>query len=287
MLRLEALGLALSALTLVQSATPQISVAARALQPGELALITLTSPASATAATGRAFGRTLPATRLDGTHWQLILGLDLDVTPGRHTVDIDVSTPDRPLHFSKSLVVTAKRFPTRRLTVDDAFVNPPPETLARIAEEAKVLEQLWMTSVTERLWTGGFEPPVPQPANSAFGTRSIFNGQPRSPHGGADFPSPTGTPVRAPAGGRVVLARDLYYTGQTVVVDHGAGLVSLFAHLSRIDVADGQLVETGQLVGLVGATGRVTGPHLHWTVRAGTARIDPVSLLAVLGRRAP
>jgi murein DD-endopeptidase MepM/ murein hydrolase activator NlpD len=125
---------------------------------------------------------------------------------------------------------------------------------------------------------------VPQAANSAFGTRSVFNGQPRSPHGGADFLSPAGTPVHAPAGGRVLLARDLYYTGNSVVIDHGAGLVSLFAHLSRIDVSDGAAVQTGQVIGLVGATGRVTGPHLHWSVRAGGARVDPLSLLAILGQ---
>jgi murein DD-endopeptidase MepM/ murein hydrolase activator NlpD len=89
--------------------------------------------------------------------------------------------------------------------------------------------------------------------------------------------------VRAPNGGRVVLARDLYYTGGTVVIDHGLGLVSLFAHLSRIDVADGDWVTSGQVVGLVGSTGRVTGPHLHWTLRLGGTRVDPLSLLAVLG----
>ena len=124
---------------------------------------------------------------------------------------------------------------------------------------------------------------MPQEANSAFGTRSIFNGQARSPHGGADFPSPAKTPVHSPNRGRVVLAKDLYYTGGTVVVDHGLGLVSLFAHLSRIDVSEGDLVAHGQVVGLVGATGRVTGAHLHWTLRLGGARVDPLSLLAVLG----
>ena len=121
------------------------------------------------------------------------------------------------------------------------------------------------------------------PANSAFGARSIFNGQPRSPHGGADFLSAAGTPVKAPNAGRVALARDLYFTGNTVVIDHGLGLFSLFAHLSAIDVQAGAAVGTGDVVGRVGATGRVSGPHLHWTVRAGGARVDPLSLLEVLG----
>ena len=110
----------------------------------------------------------------------------------------------------------------------------------------------------------------------------MFNGEPRQPHGGADFPSPTGTPIAAPGGGRVVLVRDLYFTGQTVVLDHGLGLYSLFAHLSAVDVHVGDVVEAGARIGLVGATGRVTGPHLHWAIRLNGARVDPLSLLDAL-----
>jgi murein DD-endopeptidase MepM/ murein hydrolase activator NlpD len=124
---------------------------------------------------------------------------------------------------------------------------------------------------------------VPQPANSAFGTRSVFNGEPRSPHAGTDFLSPAGTRIKAPNAGRVMIARELFFSGNTVVIDHGLGLFSLLAHLSRIDVHEGDLVERGALVGLVGATGRVTGPHLHWAVRAGDARVSALSLLALAG----
>jgi murein DD-endopeptidase MepM/ murein hydrolase activator NlpD len=113
-----------------------------------------------------------------------------------------------------------------------------------------------------------------------FGVLSIYNGETRSRHSGADFLSPAGTPIAAPAAGRVLLAQDLYFTGNTVIVDHGLGLFSLFAHLSAIEVADGAAVAAGDLVGKVGSTGRVTGPHLHWTVRLGGARVDPLSLLA-------
>jgi murein DD-endopeptidase MepM/ murein hydrolase activator NlpD len=122
-------------------------------------------------------------------------------------------------------------------------------------------------------------------ANSAFGTRSIFNGQPRNAHGGADFLSPAGTAVHAPNAGRVLVARDLYYSGNTVIIDHGLGLFSMFAHLSAFDTREGDRVEAGAIVGRVGATGRVTGPHLHWAVRANGARVDPLSLLAVLGAK--
>ena len=136
---------------------------------------------------------------------------------------------------------------------------------------------------TIALWTGPFVRPVPGAANSAFGTRSIFNGVPRNAHGGADFLSPGGTPIHAPNDCRIVVARSLYFSGNTVVIDHGLGLFSMLAHLSAIDVQEGGRVTAGQVIGQVGATGRVTGPHLHWAVRAGGARVDPLSLLALLG----
>ncbi len=126
---------------------------------------------------------------------------------------------------------------------------------------------------------------MPHQANSAFGTRSVFNGERRSPHRGADFLSPAGTPVAAPSTGVVLLAGDLYYTGGTVVLDHGAGLISIFAHLSSVDTKTGERVEAGAVLGKVGATGRVTGAHLHWTLLANGVRVDPLSLLELLGRK--
>jgi murein DD-endopeptidase MepM/ murein hydrolase activator NlpD len=272
-----------------QTSGPTVTIAARALQPGELVVATIATPADVERVDVHAFGHALVPVRIGEGRWQAIFGIDLDVKPGAYTVRIDVIPPNGSVATSvtinRTLTVRPKTFPTRRLTVDDAFVNPPPSVEARIASEAAELEHLWAASTPRHLWTAPFVAPVSQPANSAFGTRSVFNGQPRSPHGGADFPSPAGTPVHAPSAGRIRLARDLYYTGNTVVLDHGAGLVSLFAHLSRIDVQDGDDVVADQVIGLVGATGRVTGPHLHWTLRASGARVDPLSLLAVLGRQ--
>jgi murein DD-endopeptidase MepM/ murein hydrolase activator NlpD len=147
------------------------------------------------------------------------------------------------------------------------------------------LDQLWKASAPSRLWDGGWVRPVPDPANSAFGKRSVFNGQPRSPHSGADFMSAAGTPVTAPNAGRIVLAGARYFAGDTVVIDHGLGVFSLFAHLSAIDVRVGDTVKGGDVIGRVGATGRVTGPHLHWAVRVNGARVDPLSLLWALADR--
>ena len=256
---------------------------ARSLQPGEVVVVTIATGAPAGAVRARAFDRDWTPFRLDPLTWEVVIGIDLDVAPGAHTVDIQIDRQTGTERLTHSIAVTAKQFRTRRLTVDRAYVEPPADVQARIVEEAVLLTSIWKSSPPERLWTGGFVRPVPHEANSAFGTRSIFNGQPRSPHGGADFLSPARTPVHAPNGGRIVLAKDLYYTGGTVVIDHGLGLVSLFAHLSRIDVTAGDDVATGDVVGLVGSTGRVTGPHLHWTVRLGGTRVDPLSLLAVMG----
>jgi murein DD-endopeptidase MepM/ murein hydrolase activator NlpD len=169
------------------------------------------------------------------------------------------------------------------LKVNPDFVNPPASVAKRIEEESRLIEGAYANPAPEPLWDGPFQRPVPHQANSRFGTRSVFNGEPRSPHAGTDFLSPAGTPVRAPNSGRVAVARDLYFAGRSVMIDHGAGVFSQLAHLSRIDVREGDAVTAGQVVGLVGATGRVTGAHLHWAVRASGARVDGLSLLATLG----
>ena len=277
----------LAALLVAQAVAPapaiSLAVDARALQPGELVVLTVTTSAPVSSVRGGGFDRPLALWRVDDTTWSALIGIDLDVAPGAYDVTVETGPAAAPARAARRLVVTAKQFPTRRLTVNPDFVDPPATVLARIEADAKRIAAIWQSSAPSPLWSGAFRAPVPERANSAFGTRSIFNGQARSPHGGADFPSPEGTPVRAPNAGRVVLAGDLYYTGRTVAIDHGLGLVSLFAHLSAIDVLEGASVKPGQTVGRVGSTGRVTGAHLHWTVRAGGARIDPLSLVAVLG----
>jgi peptidase M23-like protein len=262
-------------------AAPAITVAqtARAVQPGELVVLTITTSRTTTPISVRAFDRDWPAFEDDPHTWRVLIGIDLGTTAGEHPVTITSGT-DRLTHM---LTVRRHAFPTRRLTVDPDLVNPPPEARERIQQETRHLSEIWGSSSHERLWSGAFVEPVPDPANSAFGTLSIYNGQPRSPHSGADFLSPSGRPVKAPNAGRVLLAESLYFTGNTVIIDHGLGLFSLFAHLSEIDVKTGDRVTTGDVVGKVGATGRVTGPHLHWTVRANGARVDPLSVLYVLG----
>jgi murein DD-endopeptidase MepM/ murein hydrolase activator NlpD len=262
-------------------ATGAIEVAAlsRSVQPGELVVLTITTSDPVGGMRVRAFDHDVVPFAMSDRVWRALVGIDLDAKPGIHAVSIDAG----PVQTHYDLVVKPRAFPTRRLTVDEAFVTPPRSEQPRIAREAALLAGVWTSPATERLWTEPFVRPVPGVANSAFGTRSIFNGKLRSAHGGADLLSPSGTPVHAPNGGRIVVARRLYFSGNTVVIDHGLGLFSMLAHLSVVDVHEGDRVIAGQTLGRVGATGRVTGPHLHWAVRVSDARIDPLALLTLLG----
>ena len=265
----------------------QISARSRSLQPGELVVLSIVGPEASDRIRVRAFDRDLVPYPAADRAWRVLVGIDLDVKPGTYPVTVDAGAAANRAHATYDLVIAPRVFRTRRLTVNEAFVTPPASEQLRIDREAALLAGVWKAPAAERLWADAFVRPVPQEANSAFGTRSIFNGKPRNAHGGADFLSPAGTPIHAPNAGRVAVARDLYFSGNTVIIDHGLGLFSTLAHLSAIDVHEGDAVSAGQILGRVGATGRVTGPHLHWAVRTSGARVDPLSLLALLGTPAP
>jgi hypothetical protein len=278
--------MAILALALTIAAPPlpvALSLQSRSLQPGELVVLSIALAADADDVRVRAFDRNIATYKVGDRAWRSLVGIDLDVTPGDYVIAVDAGRGDHALHATVPLVVSARSFRTRRLTVQQGFVTPPAGERERIESDARLLAAAWASPAHDRLWDSAFVRPVPGATNSAFGTRSVFNGQSRNPHGGADFLSGAGTPVHAPNAGRIVIARDLYFSGNTVVIDHGLGLFSLLAHLSSIDVHEGDVVAANDVVGLVGATGRVTGPHLHWAVRAGDARVDPVSLLTLLG----
>src|SRR5688572_27204873 len=250
-------------------------------QPGNVVRLDVSCTCDASRATATVFGRDVPLVR-DGDRWRGLIGIDLNVTAGKYLIALSVEPDGAPvMRATRDLVVAKRQFPVRRLTVAPAFVDPPKDEIERITRESASLQALFLGAVRPRQWHGGFLPPVSAPANSSFGSRSVFNGQSRNPHSGADFSARAGTPVSAPAGAIVALAAPLYFTGNTVVLDHGLGLYSLLAHLSDITVKEGDLVERGDVVGTVGATGRVTGPHLHWGVQLNGARVDPLSLIAV------
>jgi murein DD-endopeptidase MepM/ murein hydrolase activator NlpD len=277
-----ALAITCSATSTFAADTIRLATAARSIRQGEVVVFTATASQPVDAMRARAFDRDLATFRLDATRWQALLGIDIDTRPGSYTVSFEATSGGQTITAATQLTVMSGEFGKRVLKVDDAFVNPPQPAIVRIRHEAAELEQLWTQSEPRRLWSDAFLRPVPGPANGAFGSRSIFNGVARQPHGGADFRSPAGTPILAPNSGRVVLARDLYFTGNTVVIDHGLGVFSLLAHLSVVNVHQGEFVTRGDTIGQVGATGRVTGPHLHWAIRMNGARVDPLAVLATI-----
>ncbi len=271
----------------LEAAVPEVPVGiaidARSIQPGELIVVTITAPVGTADVKVHLFNQATDAFPIDGRRWEALVGIDLDQKPGTYTLTVSGAGGDGPLTGQSPVVVRPKVFRTRTLRVAPKYVNPPPEVEQRIARESALIAAAYASSAHERLWTGPFTRPVPQQANSAFGTRSVFNGQRRTPHAGTDFLSGAGTPIKAPNAGRVAVARDLFFSGNTVIIDHGLGLFSMLAHLSRIDVREGDIIANGDIVGLVGAAGRVTGPHLHWALRANGARVDALSALQVIG----
>jgi murein DD-endopeptidase MepM/ murein hydrolase activator NlpD len=252
----------------------------RALAPGEVVALTVTAPAAITAVESTWRDRPVVFVRRGATSWHALIGIDVEEVPGPRSLSVVARRPGaEDLTALHAFVVEPKQWRTRRLKVARRFVTPPVSALPRIKEEAALLNALFDVARPQRSWSGAFVRPVEGVAVSGFGVRSVLNGQPRGPHNGADFAAGTGTPIHAPGAGVVAFARPFYYSGNTVIVDHGFGLYSTMAHLSAFDVEEGARVERGTLLGKVGATGRVTGPHLHWSVRLLGARIDPESLL--------
>lgn len=173
------------------------------------------------------------------------------------------------------------RFPSTRLSVAPRYSDPPEEVQERIERERKLIADALSVVTDEWLWNGRFAWPRPHRVTSPFGQRRVFNDELRSRHWGLDLAGRSGAPVRAAARGRVVLAHHLYFAGNTVFLDHGHGVFTGYSHLSRVGVQVGDTVESGQVLGRVGATGRVTGPHLHWTLRVGGVRLDASSLMEI------
>ncbi len=209
-----------------------------------------------------------------------LIGVDLEKPPGRYEWKVSWAGPEGQSQ-SCSLFVTvhAGRFPTEHLKVEKQFVQPDPEQQKRAEADQKKMRAIYDTVTPERLWDGKFRLPLKEATTGGnFGRRRVLNGEARSPHAGVDFPAAAGTPVFASQSGKVVLAENLYYSGNTVVIDHGYGIYTLYAHLSEIEVHPDEAVKAGAEIGKVGATGRVTGPHLHWGLTIDHARVNAMQI---------
>ena len=215
----------------------------------------------------------------DERTWFALAGVDVEAPVGPSTLKIIERMNGGEHDLSRNVEIHAAHYKTGALTVAPEFVTPGPEAMKQIEADQQLKKQVFGTSAAQPLWMGDFREPVVAEPTDSFGTRRTFNGKLASVHKGMDFRAVAGTPVKAGNSGVVVLARPLYYEGNCVVIDHGLGLTTISMHLSRIDVKEGQHVATGDQIGLSGATGRVTGAHLHWAVRWQGAYLDPAKLL--------
>jgi murein DD-endopeptidase MepM/ murein hydrolase activator NlpD len=209
-----------------------------------------------------------------------IAGVDLKTPPGQYALKVGVQD-NKGASFEQVFEVQVEDggFEVQRLTLPRELVDLKGEALRRVLAENKRLMEIFSQVRPERLWHLPFIRPVDGPITGAFGLRRVINGQDRSPHNGVDIAAELGTKVAASNSGQVVFAQELYLSGKTIIIDHGFGLYSMYFHLSEMRVKQGDQVEIGQCIGLVGATGRVTGPHLHWGIRLLQARVDPSALL--------
>lgn len=276
--------LCLSAFALAGSRaqSPAVTLVPAVVQAGAPELIRVIA-ADAAAIDGEWLDRKLEFFRgRDGHAWFALAGVDVDAPVGPSVLKITIhSAKGGTRALSRAISIRPAHYTTSSLTVAPQFVQPGPEALKKIDADQLLTQKAYASSALKPLWTGNFRPPVASPQSERFGTRRIFNGTLASNHKGLDFRAPPGTPVRAGNSGVVVLAQPLYYAGNTVIIDHGLGLFTLYMHLSKMTVREGQHVVRGQRLGLSGATGRVTGPHLHWAVRWQGAYLDPAKLLRI------
>ncbi len=241
--------------------------------PGGVVTLAIDAPAGAR-----------PVASLDGARvlvlraaesWIAVAGIPLDTAPGRRELVVGQDGKTARLGFD----VAAKAYDVQKLTVAPGQVNLSQRDLARVEGEQHRIRAA-LRQFTDRAPASlRLLPPVSGPRSSSYGLRRFFNGQARSPHTGMDIASPAGTPVAAAAAGTVADTGDYFFNGNTVIIDHGSGLVTMYCHLSRTDVKPGQAVSAGETIGAVGATGRVTGPHLHFGVTLNGTMVDPALFL--------
>ena len=210
----------------------------------------------------------------------LMLGSDVKYQKaGKTGLKVRLTRNGKIETLEKAVTLYTKDFGEQRLTVAKRMVNPAKKDMERIKKESKIIGRALRTVSGSRMWTSPFKRPVPGSVSSVYGLRRIFNGQPRAPHRGLDLDASMGDPIRVCNRGRVILTGDHYFAGQSVYVDHGLGLISMYIHMSKILVQEGQMVEKGDVIGQVGKSGRVTGPHLHFGLYSLGLAVDPLPLV--------
>jgi len=263
---------------------PQLLPPQGPVAQGEVARIAVQGvPAGATVA-GSWQGEALGFFPLGAGEWGALLGIDLRLAPGTYPLEVRLQAKGKtPVLWKESLQVVAKDYGVEHLQLPERMVTLDAKTLKRVKQEEARFSAVWEQQSPECYWREPFLRPVPGALLSTFGRSRVINGEPRSPHTGLDLRAAVGDPVLASNSGRVALAGDFFFHGRAVVIDHGFGLYTMYFHLSEVKVKKGERVERGAVIGLAGATGRASGPHLHWGVRLAGARVDPLALLKATG----
>jgi murein DD-endopeptidase MepM/ murein hydrolase activator NlpD len=256
---------------------------------GSPVLFRVTTPEPVRTLSGRWLGHEL-AFSFDASHksWFALAGVGLETKPGSYPIELHAETSAaqsagpsvaHAVSFEKRIRVQHRRYPRVALQVPDRYIEPSAEEQKQIEADKKTKAEVFKIVSLDREWKGSFAPPVNAGISDVFGVERVFNGSVQSTHQGLDFRVPSGTPVAAVNGGRVILARPLFFEGNCVVIDHGQGLLTLYLHLSKFSVKEGDDVGKGQVIGLSGGTGRATGPHLHLAVRWQGVYLNPQVLL--------
>ena len=253
----------------------------RVVKQGEVCLIRASGPDSLQSMDGDFRGERFPmALNEKNGNYEGLLGIDMSTRPATYEVKVTARDGDGRVYSGRlSLKVEKVVFETEELSLPSHLVELNAKDLERVEKEAKQLQTLFQTFREEKLWRGAFIRPVEGELSSAFGLNRIINRKRKSSHAGVDLKAEEGIPVWATNSGMVVLVDELFFTGKSVILDHGWGLYSMYFHLSEVSVKKGDRVDTGAMLGRVGSTGRSTGAHLHWGVKLNGARVDPFSLL--------
>ncbi len=253
-------------------ASPSLVLSPKKVGPGDIMVVKVKKAAAPVEGTYN--GTPLHFNEIKG-RYEAIVGIDLYTRPGRYPLVITAG--GRKL--ARKVRISKKKYPLQRLTLPPDEVTLSPENEARADREQKELSAIWPVD-SQRLWTGRFIDPLPgKEITTIFGVRRIINGIPKSSHSGVDLAVDIGEPVHAPNDGVVVLAEEQFFSGNSVIIDHGQGIYTMFFHLSAMKVKPGQAVMKGDVIGLTGETGRATGPCLHWGARVQGARVDPLELI--------
>ena len=261
----------------------RVSFSSQSLKQGEVLLVNVSDKNGINTISGTMFNKPVHFYKNSaGKKYTALVGIDMETKPDSYKLNLNIEDINgKEITKEYRFRIKSADFGTQKLTLPPSKVTLDEETLKTVEIEKEKIGKVWEIFMEGRLWEGNFIQPVAGEMSDNFGLRRIINGEQKSPHTGVDIDAPEGTPVQASNSGRAIFTDDQFFSGRTLIIDHGLGLFTMYFHLSEILVTDMANVKKGEVIAKVGKTGRATGPHLHWGVRLNGARINPLSLLSL------